>query len=205
MFPVLPNIMYSALARENGRSHMCTQWTWTSFKPEAPPTEPYHQRALVYQQEQCPTTGRLHWQGYMELYRPHSIFVVQSLLQDDCAHCEPARSARHAIAYCKKDETAVADTRYSFETPTDMTHMQKLKWLATTLRVKYHQAILHPLFDTTYTSAHQEKVYNTFLRQIAHQPPPPQLLHLTIKDCDAVQETFYMALETPPPPTPPSD
>lgn len=60
----------------------------------------------VFQVETAPTTGRVHWQGYIELDEPLRIAGVKNKLGDpfDVAHYESRRGTQEqAIAYCKKE------------------------------------------------------------------------------------------------------
>lgn len=63
---------------------------------------------MVYQQERCPETLRLHWQGYVYFENPRAFGGVQTLLPG--AHIEPRRGTHsEAVDYCTKLETRVAD------------------------------------------------------------------------------------------------
>lgn len=58
----------------------------------------------VYQLEEAPTTGQLHWQGYIEFDRTMSLTALQSLDGLEGAHFETRRgSAQQAADYCKKE------------------------------------------------------------------------------------------------------
>lgn len=75
-------------------------------------------RFMCGQLEQCPSTGRLHIQGYTELTRPQRISYLKRWghgIEDEpwCsfqpAHFEPRMgTVEQAIAYCEKAETRVA-------------------------------------------------------------------------------------------------
>ena len=66
-------------------------------------------RYAIWQTEKCPETGRLHYQGYLELAKPMRIVAVKNLLpQLEGAHFEPRRGTRdQARDYCRKAETKV--------------------------------------------------------------------------------------------------
>ena len=68
-------------------------------------------RFLVAQLEVAPTTGQLHWQGYVELTQPARIPQVKAWLNAPTAHLEARRGTQQqAIDYCTKEETrAIAD------------------------------------------------------------------------------------------------
>lgn len=61
----------------------------------------------IMQRELCPTTGRPHWQMYIEFKNPESIvFVKEELLEDNTANVQIRLSAREACrAYCRKVAT----------------------------------------------------------------------------------------------------
>ena len=67
----------------------------------------------VVQQEICPQSGRMHWQGYMEL--PHSMTRAQiqtAIFDDPTVHIEQRRgTAIQAQAYCMKIETRAPGTQ----------------------------------------------------------------------------------------------
>lgn len=91
-------------------------WVFTSFADAEPfaagplGREPDGARGVlrytIYQREVAPTTGRAHWQGYVEFHKPQRRGRVQVLLGDPGAHLEPRRASRDAArAYCCKPDT----------------------------------------------------------------------------------------------------
>jgi len=42
-------------------------WAFTSFKAKCPIVTDEQISRFGYQRERCPTSGRLHWQGWVEL------------------------------------------------------------------------------------------------------------------------------------------
>jgi len=62
-------------------------------------------RYLVWQEEVCPDTGRIHWQGYVEFFRSQRMAAVKKIF-GDTVHVEPRRgTAQEADDYCSKDDT----------------------------------------------------------------------------------------------------
>jgi len=60
---------------------------------------------IIWGNEVCPTTGRAHRQGYLELANPLGLSGVKKLLDSNSVHLEARRgTALQAIDYCKKDE-----------------------------------------------------------------------------------------------------
>lgn len=63
----------------------------------------------IWQQERCPTTGRLHLQGYFEFSKPMRMSAVKRAIGDAAAHVEPRNGSREeARDYCRKEESRVA-------------------------------------------------------------------------------------------------
>lgn len=67
---------------------------------------------LVFQLEQCPDTGNVHWQGYCEFKKQLSLSTVQQeLYGGDKFHVEARRgTASEARDYCMKDDTSLGFT-----------------------------------------------------------------------------------------------
>ena len=61
-------------------------------------------RYFVAGEEICPDTGRTHWQAYIELFKVVRLNALKEILDDEKAHCAPARgNPTENITYCKKD------------------------------------------------------------------------------------------------------
>lgn len=70
---------------------------------------------LIYQLEKCPTTGRLHWQGYAEFLTKRTIKGAQEILGIPGAHMAVARgTAKDNNDYCSKDRTKIEGTFKEF-------------------------------------------------------------------------------------------
>ena len=62
----------------------------------------------IGQIERCPTTGRLHFQFYIQAHRTQALSWVRKYIADR-AHWEQARgNVQQCIDYCSKDDTRVA-------------------------------------------------------------------------------------------------
>lgn len=62
---------------------------------------------IVFQQEKCPKTGKLHIQGYLQLKTPKTLQSMKKI--DERAHWEYTRgSSEQAAEYCMKEESRVA-------------------------------------------------------------------------------------------------
>lgn len=60
----------------------------------------------VWQLEKCPTTGRLHLQGYVRFKNPHGLQGCVDFIDSNAAHWTPARgSDADNKKYCSKEET----------------------------------------------------------------------------------------------------
>ncbi len=73
-------------------------------------------RLAVGQLERCPTTGRTHWQFYIELDSPRRRGGVTRLVGDPRTHAEICKGSREQnIAYCTKDESLDgAESRFEY-------------------------------------------------------------------------------------------
>lgn len=74
-----------------------------------------HIRYYVFQQERCPTSGRLHWQGYVEFWSQMAMSTIQKLIRSKAHLAERRGTAQEAgVGYCHKSETAVPGTRVEY-------------------------------------------------------------------------------------------
>ncbi len=86
-------------------------WVFTVFDLEnfAPIDECTTENAVkygIYQLEECPSTGRMHIQGYYEFTRPVRKTHCQRVLNVPKAHCDPRHgSPDQARTYCLKEDT----------------------------------------------------------------------------------------------------
>lgn len=79
------------------RSYCATFFT----KPEKRPEDV---RYIILGEETCPTTGRTHWQSYIELYKPMRMNAIKKLFNDNTVHLEARKGTRdEARDYCMKD------------------------------------------------------------------------------------------------------
>lgn len=90
---------------EKGRHR---NWVFTLYDVTAHPNFGNSCKYYVYQLEICPTTGRQHFQGYIQLENPKGLGGMK--LINKHAHWEP-RWGTHEQArnYCRKDESRVQD------------------------------------------------------------------------------------------------
>lgn len=103
-------------------ARVCSNWCFTSFAVKCPVWDVTKMSYLTYQQEKCPTTGKLHWQGYVKALERVGHKKIQEIIGDPVCHVEILRGKPgQAAAYCHKDETAVEGTRAEFGAlPKDM-------------------------------------------------------------------------------------
>lgn len=72
--------------------------------------DPTITRYVSCQLERCPSTGRLHWQGYIELLAAVGLQRVKQVLDCNWSHLEVRMGTQEqAISYCNKDDSAVLD------------------------------------------------------------------------------------------------
>lgn len=115
----------------SGRYRNCC---FTSFLSEPPCFSDGEMCYLVYQQERCPETGALHYQGYVELIAQKSLRQLKDLLGSSTIHIERRRGTQaEAIAYCKKDESRV-DGPWEFGTPKEQGRRTDLDKIYTMLK-----------------------------------------------------------------------
>lgn len=95
------------------------RWCFTCYDVNPPPFVDSAMDFMIRQQEQCPDTGRRHWQGYVvftqkqRLGKKSDSGVKQYL--GPTTHVEIARgSVRDNINYCSKDKSAIIGTTQSF-------------------------------------------------------------------------------------------
>lgn len=86
-------------------------WIFTKFNG-APAFDETTMSFLVFQEEECPTTGRRHFQGYVEFKGQHSHRrSAHILLMPQSDGLAPRHGTqKQAIAYCTKLETRVEGT-----------------------------------------------------------------------------------------------
>lgn len=100
--------------REQQSGSKC--WVFTCFDAQAPVFDPNTMDFISYQQERCPHTGKLHWQGYLEIPRKLVLKSVKKIIGNS-VHLQIRRGTQEeAIAYTMKDESAIAGTRRQYGT-----------------------------------------------------------------------------------------
>lgn len=76
-------------------------WLFTIFDEAwVPEYEKY--KYLIMQKEVCPTTGRIHWQGFCQFTTAHRRRGVQRTLKKDDAHVQPVKDNEAQRHYCSK-------------------------------------------------------------------------------------------------------
>lgn len=77
-------------------------WCFTLFEKPAYDVKSF--RYLVVGKEKCPTTGKVHWQGYCETDKRTTMGGVKKLMRDNKCHLEIRKgTGEEAAKYCKKD------------------------------------------------------------------------------------------------------
>lgn len=96
------------------RAQQARAWLFTSFHASSEQVrhaiEASEQvKYAIWQVEQCPETGRLHVQGYVEFKRPTRLAACKRAIGDAQAHVEQrGGTPAEARAYCSKEETRIA-------------------------------------------------------------------------------------------------
>lgn len=91
-------------------------WCITTFKPELQEAPhnlfqalPEKAKFVIWQQERCPDTQRVHMHIYIRFAEPVRFAAVQKLINDMGAHCEPRRGTeKEAADYCRKEDSRIA-------------------------------------------------------------------------------------------------
>lgn len=86
------------------KSSKYRNWCFTSYKIDD--LEPWGYSYVVGGLETCPTTGRVHIQGYIEFKNAVYLSGAQKRIGDKVCHCAPRyekSTAAQAAEYCKKD------------------------------------------------------------------------------------------------------
>lgn len=79
------------------------KFTFTSFDSEEPVFDSEEMNYLIYGKETAPTTGRVHWQSYVE-FKNQKTFNQAKRCLPDRAHLEVARGSKEQNkAYCSKE------------------------------------------------------------------------------------------------------
>lgn len=81
---------------------------FTSFNYEHLQYEEFKEpiRYIVGQVEECPDSGRKHFQGYVEFNKSMRLRAIKKILGDPTVHIEKRKGSQtEAIAYCKKEES----------------------------------------------------------------------------------------------------
>lgn len=103
---------------EAKRQAEARHWCFTVFCVDPPAFDEALHGYLCYQQETCPETGRVHWQGYVEFHAKRRLTAIKKLPGwHQSAHWEKRRGTPdEAVAYCRKPDTAVEGTFAEFGT-----------------------------------------------------------------------------------------
>lgn len=123
---------------DRGRKFVFTLWRDNQPDWDINKVEKNVARYIVAQCERCPKTGKLHWQGYIQLMEQHRITSARKIIGmvKNAGWVRP--QAQHATNddarnYCMKEETRVAEIpRIEYGKFTDgrgdlgLTHMAKL-------------------------------------------------------------------------------
>lgn len=99
---------FSSMPKPSGQTKQARKWVFTIFRgnhPEHPKWVPAEMSYMVYQLEQCPSTEREHYQGYVSFRTQKSMAAVKRIFDCQIMHCEICKDEQAAIMYAKKRET----------------------------------------------------------------------------------------------------
>lgn len=81
---------------------------FTSYPDDEPKYDASLMQFMVFQREKCPTTGTLHYQGYVEFHREQGLRTIQGALGvGACRLGKRKGSQLDNIKYCTKEESRV--------------------------------------------------------------------------------------------------
>lgn len=75
----------------------------------------------IFGEELAPSTGKMHYQGYLEFKKPYSFASVKRILNDKTAHVEMA-VAHHSLCskYCEKGGKIIWTVKKKCPTPPNL-------------------------------------------------------------------------------------
>lgn len=77
-------------------------WCFTSYSENEPEFDPYLMAYTIYGHETCPTSDRLHWQGFISFKNRKRLAACKKVAPG--AHFECLRgTVQENIYYCSKD------------------------------------------------------------------------------------------------------
>lgn len=85
------------------------RWCFTSFEESVPfDSLPSHSKYLIFQQEKCPSTEKVHYQGFFILKRSQRLTWLKKNVSVKW-HMEPAKGNNEQNrSYCSKDDSRIA-------------------------------------------------------------------------------------------------
>lgn len=109
-------------------------YVFTSYQVNPPEYDDNNMSYLIYQQEKCPTTGNLHWQGYVEFKGQKRRSECQKCLQSEKNDNNKYTmfverrmgNQKQAVDYCTKSPTSIEGTRKQFGNLKDQGHRSEL-------------------------------------------------------------------------------
>lgn len=96
---------------QRNRSTRSRVWTYTSFQQYEPLVELGTISYQLHQLEQCPNSGRPHWQGTVRFKHPREPNGVKQYLGDPSAHVEVCGDEQASIEYCRKSDSRLESPR----------------------------------------------------------------------------------------------
>ncbi len=114
---------------------------------------------IIYQEEECPLTQRIHYQGYVQLSSPQYYTFLKSIISANC-HLEPQRapSSDQARDYCLKDRTRVSGP-YEMGT-----------YVSVTSKRKQQEEFYTSFRDAILSGSSEETLWMDYPRQMGRLP-----------------------------------
>lgn len=99
----------------DGNRSKYRNWCFTAY---IPPKKDIECSYIIYQKEICPSTEKVHWQGYVEFKNQKRMSEVKKAFDDNTLHLECRHGTQEqAIEYCKKKESNAGEDPIEFGTP----------------------------------------------------------------------------------------
>lgn len=157
------------MAQTDRQTDKSSRWSMTVYEGQFTLLEkmPEVVKDWGWQDEICPTTGKLHKQGYLQTFRQVRLSAFKTILPG--VHMEVARDWNKLLNYCKKSETKADNGErvhaVNANVPVAMgdalTMLAKYAWtsaeidtrlhdhnLTSTPKEEYHNMVLRYLYDT---------------------------------------------------------
>lgn len=137
---------------------------WLHFKPAV--------QFIICQLEECPKTGRIHWQGYIEFLHPQSFQAAIKSFNPFKPHIEIRKgTAKQATDYCSKTESCVdPDCRFEWGKARDVAQTKDEIYRAALACESMDEAITYLIENAPRDFVMHSRSIKTTLRDVFQRP-----------------------------------